>query len=148
RIDCSAGNYDDLAGVLLSRAVSLNNDFCHRASRGASFETRHERIGKQGEVRILEGRIHAHYLRVGLRVDKAWMAIACCASNAFACSGVLLVQHDADWHMKRSESQATEIVAQLLDARLVANRRIRVRPSRPWLGGVCAAFPVHLVELL
>ena len=41
-----------------------------------------------------------------------------------------------------------EVVVELLDARLVADRRERVRRARRRLGRVLAAGAVHLVQLL
>ena len=43
---------------------------------------------------------------------------------------------------------AREVVAQLLDARLVADRRVRIRAARRRLGRILAALAVHLVEVL
>ena len=61
---------------------------------------------------------------------------------------ILLVQHDAERHVKRPEPSLDQVVVQLLDARLVADRRIRVRRARPGIGGIDAAFAVNMVQVL
>jgi len=46
------------------------------------------------------------------------------------------------------EAEPLEVVVQRLDARLVADRRERVRRARGRLGGIDAALASHLVEPL
>ena len=80
----------------------------------------------------LQCRIDANDLCIGLAIGQAWIAVKGIASNAgrmrqrFA---VLLVEQDADRQMKRMMAFSLEPVEQLLDARLVGERRISVRLS-------------------
>ena len=50
--------------------------------------------------------------------------------------------------MERVKPGRGQVVGQLLDTRLVADRRVRVGPAGRRLGRVLAAGAVHLVELL
>src|SRR3989441_5006123 len=112
------------------------------------FRSRNARAGEERDVGMLERRVHAHDLRIGLGPDEARIAVARGATDAAALPRVLLIQHDAERHMERPQSALREVVVQLLNARLVADRWVRVRRTRPRLRGVAAALPVHVVELL
>ena len=59
-----------------------------------------------------------------------------------------LVEQHAAGRVERVQPGRREVVGELLDARLVADRGERVRRARARLGRVLAARPVHLVELL
>ena len=49
--------------------------------------------------------------------------------------------------MEWSESEPGEIIAQVLDARLVTNRRMRIRRARTGIGRIFAALAVNVIEL-
>ncbi len=51
-------------------------------------------------------------------------------------------------HVKRPESRAGEVLVQLLDARLMADRGILVGRAGRRLGRILAALTVDLVEML
>src|SRR5439155_21752995 len=75
-------------------------------------------------------------------------AVACVATNAGTLPWVLLVQHDAQRRMKRSQTRTGEIVGQVLDARLVTDRRPRIWFSSGWFSRIVPAVSVDLVKLL
>ena len=60
---------------------------------------------------------------------------------------VLLHVH-ADRQVERVQPLLLQVVAELLDARLVLHRRVGVLGARGALGGVLAVPPVHQVEVL
>ena len=62
--------------------------------------------------------------------------------------GLRLVQADAAGRVERIEARRGKVVVELLDARLVRDRRERVGRARRRLGRILAARAVHLVELL
>ena len=68
------------------------------------------------------------------------MSVAGTAADAAAAPAVGFVEHDAERHVKRREPERGEVVAELLHARLVAHRRVRVRRARRRLGGIHAAL--------
>ena len=50
--------------------------------------------------------------------------------------------------MERAQTHAAEVVGELLDARLVADRRVRVRGGRRRLSRIAATLAVDLVQPL
>ena len=105
-------------------------------------------VGQQRHVAVLERRPDAEHLRVGLRVHEAREAVARRAPHAVAVRQVGLGQPHPAGRVERVVPGRLEVVGELLDARLVAHRRERVRRRRRRLGGVLAARAVDLVELL
>ena len=93
-------------------------------------------------------RIDADHLRVGFRLHQAWEAVAGVAADAPAAVRIGLVAHDADRHRERPVAEPAQVVDQLLDARLVAERRMQVGRTGARLGRVGAALAVHLVQML
>ena len=90
-----------------------------------------------------------HDLRVRLGVDQAGEAVARVAADAAArprgfCSSSMTPS--GTWNGRCPS--AREIVVQLLDARLVADRGIRIGRAGRRLGRVDAALAVHLIEAL
>ena len=105
-------------------------------------------VGDQGDVGMLEGRADAQHLGVGLGVDQAGEAVAGRGAQAAAVGRVGLVEHDAAGRVERVVAGGGEVVGELLDARLVGDRRMGVGGAGGRLGRVLAADPVHLVALL
>ena len=62
--------------------------------------------------------------------------------------GFCLVEHDAERHVERLLAEAREVVVQLLDARLVADGRVRIRRAGRRLGRILAALAVDVIEML
>ena len=81
-------------------------------------------------------------------MHQAREAVARRAAHARAVGHVVLGEHHAAGRVERLAPGRREIVCELLDARLVADRRERVRSAGGRLGRVLAAGAVHLVELL
>src|SRR4051812_32623531 len=93
-------------------------------------------------------RIDAQHLRVGLRGNETRESVAGIAADAFALARILLIEHDAERGVKRPQSSAAEVVAQLLDARLVSHRGMRIGTLRSGIGGIFAAISVHVILML
>src|SRR5262249_37969382 len=70
------------------------------------------------------------------------------AADAATLARIALVEHDAHGHRERTPALPGEPVDDLLDARLVAERRMAVGRTRGRLGGIAAAQPMHLIEVL
>ena len=49
--------------------------------------------------------------------------------------------------MERLESEPGEVVAQLLDARLMSHRRVRVGRACPWVERILAARAVYVIQV-
>ena len=81
-------------------------------------------------------------------MDETREPVARGAADARAVGHVGLVQADAAWRVERPIAGSGEIVRELLDARLVRDRRVWVRRARRRLGRILAARAVHLVVLL
>ena len=100
------------------------------------------------DVRVLEGRPDTEHLGIGLRLDEAREAVAGLAADALAVRPVVLEQPNAAGRMERVVAGALEVVGQLLDARLVGQRRERVLGARVALGRILAMVAVDLVQVL
>ena len=135
--------------VYVSRAPSRSH---HHAGDGRArvvgLQAQGLRVGEQGDVGVLERRAHAEDLGVGLGVHQAREAVARRAAHARAVGHVVLGEHHAAGRVERLVPGRLEVVGELLDARLVADRRERVGRAGGRLGRVLAARAVHVVELL
>ena len=87
------------------------------------------------------------HLGVGLGVDQAGEAVAGRAADAMAVRSSL-VQPDPAGRVEGEVARRLEVVRELLDPRLVRDRRVRVRPARRWLGRVLATRATNLVQVL
>src|SRR5262249_28317964 len=83
-----------------------------------------------------------------LGAHEAGVAIASVATDAFAGLRILFVDLQAEWCVKWLQSEAFEIVAQLLDARLVTDGRMWIRAAGLWFGRIFAPLAVHVIEAL
>ena len=104
--------------------------------------------GQQSDIGMTQSRCDADDMRVGLGLNETGKAVAGRASDARTVMRVLLVEHDADRQRERPMSGAREIVGELLDARLVRHRRMRVGLVARRLGRIAAALAMHVIELL
>src|SRR2546428_10974491 len=99
-------------------------------------------MGQEGHVRMLEGRLHAYRVGVGLRIDEARVAIAGRAPDARALPPLAFVQHDPERHVERPVSEPRPVVMELLDPGLVAYGGVGGRPARRrGPGGLAAPAP-------
>src|SRR5215475_90395 len=85
-------------------------------------------------------------MRIGFGVDQAGIAIARTASNTWAILPISFIEHHSKRRVKRIQPEAREIVAQLLNARLVTNRRIRKCTAAARFGKVFPGFTMHMVN--
>ena len=81
-------------------------------------------------------------------MQRAGEAVAAAAANAHAGLHVDGVSAHSAGRVEGMVAGLGEIVGQLLDARLVLQRRERVRGARRRIGGILAAVSVHLVQPL
>ena len=147
-VDGARGHHHHLRRVLFALAVAPDDHLVHRAARCSRLQALHESVGQERDVGELERGIHREHLRVGLRPDQAGVAVAGGAADARAAIRALLVQLDAERGVEWLQARAGEVLRQVLQARLVAHRRVRV-----WLAGVgvrrvLAALAVHVVHAL
>src|ERR1700685_3256160 len=95
-------------------------------------------------------RIDTDDLRIRLAVGQTWIAVEGIAADARGVRqrlAVLFVEQNADRQMKRVVSLSLEAIEQLLDARLMRDRRIGVWLFRRRLGWVFAAQTVNVIKL-
>ena len=59
---------------------------------------------------------------------------------------ILLIKLQAEGRMERFQSESLKVVAEVLDARLVADGRMRVRAARVRFRGIFAAPSVNVIE--
>src|SRR5262245_57149056 len=97
---------------------------------------------------MLQGGVHAHDLRVRLGVDETGMAIAGRAANAVTLPWILLVEHDTDRNMERLIAELPQVVAEGLDARLVADGREAIGRTGGRVRGINTPLPVDVIEIL
>ena len=123
----------------------------HLGDRGAGrvgLEPQRARVGEQRDVGELQRRSDRDHLGVGLGVDQAGEPVAVHAANAGRERHVVLGQHDPAGGVKRPVAGPRQIVVELLDARLVRDRRVGIGRARGRIDGILAARAVDLVEIL
>src|SRR5215469_1634305 len=80
-------------------------------------------------------------------MDQAGKAVAGGAADTGAVGHILLVQQDAAWGMEGMVATLGQVVIELLDARLIGDRWVRILHAVRWVGWVVAMLAVHLVQL-
>src|ERR1700751_4605166 len=90
--------------------------------------------------------VHAYYLRVRFGIGQAGEPVTGVAADASALVRTVLVEHDPQGNMERLESGAGEVVGQVLNPRLVADRGVRIRRAGRRFGWIFTAMPVYLVQ--
>ena len=115
-----------------------------RSSRGGATVAR----VRMAHVRVLERGPDPEHLGVGLGLDEAREPVAGLAADAAAVGQVVLEQADAARCVERVVAGPLQVVGELLDPRLVGQRRVRVLGAGVPLGRVLAVVAVYLVELL
>ncbi len=131
RVGRAARRDDDVRREALGLAVHLDDDRRDLVPRPVRLELDHPRVRHQRHVGVLERRPHAEHLGVGLGVDEAGEAVARRAADAVAVGQVRLGQPDAARRVERAVAGRLEVVGELLDPRLVCERRERVRARSP-----------------
>jgi len=96
---------------------------------------------------MLQRRVHADNLGIRFSVHQARKAVAGVAANTATLGRVLLVEHDAHRQEKRMIPDLLQVVAELLNAPLVADRRVEVRGTGWRFGRIDALLAMHLVEV-
>jgi len=145
-IDGARGHHYDLRRIVLAVAVAPHDDLVHRAARCSRLQSIHEGVGQERDVGELERGIHREHLRVGLGPDQAGIAVAGGAADARAAIRALLVELDAERGVEWLQARTGEVLRQVLHARLVAHRRVRVRLRGVGIRRVLTALAVHMVH--
>ena len=113
--------------------------------RRVRLEALHAGVGDEVDVRVLERRIHAHRLRVGLALDQAREAVhpiaADTSTGGDGIAGGVLVEHHPERQVRRMVPELLEVVMKLLDPRLVLYFGIRIGTAALALRGVFSPFP-------
>ena len=148
RVDGAARAHHDVGGIALPGASAFHVHAGNAAPARVGLEPRNEGAGEQRHVGMLERGVDTDHLGVRLGVDQAGVPVARGAADARALPAVRLVELDAERDVERPHAEPLQVVAELLDARLVAHRGEPVRAARRRLGRVHAALAVHLVEML
>ena len=147
-VDRAAGDRHDPGAVLLERAVAADDHFCDLVACRARLQALDEGVGEQRDVRVLERGLDGEHLRVGLGAHEAREAVATVATDAAARLRILLVEQDPERRMERPEALAREVLAELLQARLMAHGWMRKGSARGRLGWVFSALSVDVVHAL
>src|SRR5712691_7323094 len=103
-------------------------------------------IRQQSHIGKTQRGVHAEYLGVGFGIDEAGITVTRIAADALAGMKILLIALQAEGSMKWFQSKPFEIVAQLLDARLVADGRVRIRPASARIRRIFTSLPVDVIE--
>src|SRR5215470_1571659 len=121
------------------------------AAGGLGLQTLDERIGEERDIRVLEHRLDADDLRIRLAVDQARITVESIATDAGASVqwlAVPFVEQHAERQREWMMTLPLQGIMEFLDARLVRDRRARIRPACRRLGRVDPMLAMHLVELL
>src|SRR5438876_10390920 len=97
---------------------------------------------------MFKGWINTDNLGVRLGVDEARKAVAGVAADAAALVGVVLIEHDTERRGKRPQAETGEIVTELLDARLVADRWKRIGGAGWRVRGILTRWAMDMVKPL
>ena len=122
-----------------------------RAARGVGLQPFHIGAGQERDVRVLDRPVDADDLGVRLAVGQAGKTIKGVAAHAGAMgqgSPFLFIEQDRERLGIGMVADPGQLVVKLLDARLVADLRVRVGGAGPGLGRVRAAQAVDVEELL
>src|SRR6266700_7016498 len=97
---------------------------------------------------MTQRRFDAHYLRIGLGVNQARESIARVAADAFARVRIAFVEAHAERRVEWLQSQRRQIIAELLNARLMTDRRKRIWPRSVRLARIFPPLSMHLEQAL
>ena len=150
RVGRAARDHDDVGRVDLLLAVAVDDNPGHRAPAGVGFKPLHAGTRAQRDVGVLQRWRHRNHLGVGLGVHQAGESVAGVAADAAAVHAVGLVEQNGAGCERRCVAGAPQAVGDLLHARFVRDRRMRVRRARRRVGGVAevgSALAAHLVQL-
>src|SRR5437763_8736605 len=92
------------------------------SSGAICFQARYLRISKQGHMIVSQRRHDTADVRVRFCVNKTGEAVTCVATDAWTFLRIFLIQHDPEWSVKWLQPVQRKVVAQLLNARFVADR--------------------------
>ena len=145
RVHGSTGSDYDVSRVFFDRSIAFHHYSRDFAARRVCFQADNIGISDQRDVFVLECWIYTHYLRVGFGIHKTRLAVAGVTADAPAFTRVLLVQHDAKWHVKRLQACCFKIVRQMLNALFMSHRRVSVWRTGPRFRWVFTAVAVHLI---
>src|SRR5690242_8577415 len=96
---------------------------------------------------MFKRRLDANHMRVRFRIHQARKTVAGAAADALRFVLLFFVEHDAQRNVERLEPELGEVVAKLLDARLVGYGRVWILRAGPRIGRVLAAVTVHVVQI-
>ena len=156
RVDRARGDHHDVgAEAHRRRSVGVPSSVT-TAGDGApgrvGLQPADVRAGDQAYVVVLQRRVDADHLGVGLAADQAGEAVDPVTADADAVAGgpavLVLGEVHADRQVERVQALLLEVVAELLDARLVLHRREGGSRALAALGRVLAVPAVHEVEML
>src|SRR5215472_14239018 len=128
RVDGSARNNDYVRRKTIYLALMFDHDARNFAPRIAGLKLASKCVPNQRDVPATEGRLDAHHLGIGFGMHKAGESVTRIAADALTCVRIALVQTHAQRGVERLEPQRGEVITQLLDAWLMADRRKRVWP--------------------
>src|SRR6516162_9182353 len=148
RVDCSARNHNHVSRQRNDAAVLANNDARHFSPGPGRFESLHVRICHQRDIRKPQRRIDANYLRVRLGVDQAGIPVTRVTANALAGHGIRFIDLQPEGRVKRTQTLPREVLTELLDARLVADWRMRIGATCWWLGRIFSTPAMHVIQAL
>src|SRR5215813_3174320 len=95
---------------------------------------------------MLQGGYDTADVRISLGIDQTRIAVARAAPNAWTILPIPFIEHHSKRRVKRIQPEAHEIIALLLNARLVTERGIRKCTTAVRLSGIFSDFAVHMVN--
>src|SRR6266496_3292147 len=148
RINRATGHDHEFGRVTFFNSVALDMDGRDFSSRAIRFQARYLRISKQSHIIVSQRRRDTADVRVRFCVNKAGEAVTCVATDAWTFLRIFLIQHDPEWSMKWLQPAQRKVVAQLLNARFVADRWVWECSAAVRLGRIFADCAMHMINLL
>ena len=148
RVDRPAGDHHDVGAVALLLASAAHDNLARLATRCRAVDAFDIGAGQQRYIGILQGRLDAGDMCVGLGLHEARVAVAGRAPDAGALVRARFVEHDPHGQRKRAMSGPCQVIGELPNARLVRDGGMRIRIAGGRLGRIAAARTMHMIKPL
>ena len=130
------------------RAALVDLDTGHGRAGRVGQQARRAGVRLERDVGMRERGPDTQHLGIRLGLDQAREPVAGRAPDTAAVGHVVGQQPDPAGRMERMQAGTLQVIRQLLDARLMGQRRIRIRRAGRAFGRVLAPGAVDLVHLL
>ena len=123
-------------------------NFGNNAAGGICLQPRHFAFRQERDIRVLQRRLDTNHMRICFRVHQTRKAVARRTTDALALMWILFVQKNANRQMEGLVAEVFQIVTQLLNSQLMADRWKSIRLARGRFRRIFASDSVDLIQIL